>query len=255
MADSPFSLQDRDIWIVGGAGYLGRAAVAKAVACGAKVLCVDLPGKSQALAGDRVTAADLDMNRTEDIPHFISQQFAKRGVPAGLVVMTYAAAGVKFDALTPEGFDRSNHGNLTATFMLARQVGEAMSDRGGGSVVLFSSMYGGVAPDPKIYEPPMEVNPVEYGVAKAGVRQLARYLAVRWGPKRVRCNSISPGPFPNPTICANEPAFVERLSKKVPLGRVGRAEEIGGAVAFLLADESSFVTGIDLPVDGGWTTW
>lgn len=255
MGSSPFSLHDRDVWVVGGAGYLGRAVVSKLVDCGAKVLCVDLPGKAEALAGERVTAAELDMNRTDDLPPFVTRQFAARGVPAGLVVMTYAAAGVRFDALTPEGFDRSNHSNLTATFMLARQVGEAMAERGGGSVVLFSSMYGAVAPDPRIYEAPMEVNPVEYGVAKAGVRQLARYLAVRWGPRSVRCNSISPGPFPNPTICASEPAFVERLARKVPLGRVGRAEEISGAVAFLLADEASFVTGTDLAVDGGWAAW
>jgi NAD(P)-dependent dehydrogenase (short-subunit alcohol dehydrogenase family) len=78
---------------------------------------------------------------------------------------------------------------------------------------------------------------------------------VHYGPRGIRCNAISPGPFPNPTIQANQPAFIDRLSKKVPLGRVGQSPEIAGAVAFLLSDASTFVTGQNLAVDGGWTIW
>ncbi len=101
----------------------------------------------------------------------------------------------------------------------------------------------------------MNPNPIEYGVNKAGIRQMARYLAVHYGPMGVRCNSISPGPFPNATIQERDPAFVSRLSSKVPMGRVGNPAEIAGSVAFLLGEDSSFITGIDLPVDGGWTAW
>jgi len=85
----------------------------------------------------------------------------------------------------------------------------------------------------------MKPNPVEYGVGKAGIQQMARYLAVHYGPRGVRCNSISPGPFPNPLIQSEQPAFIERLSQKVPLGRVGQASEIAGAVAFCSASRSS----------------
>ena len=130
-----------------------------------------------------------------------------------------------------------------------------MAERGSGSLVLFSSMYGTVSPDPSIYEAPMNPNPVEYGVGKVGIQQLTRYLAVHFGKSGVRCNAISPGPFPNPTIQANQPAFIDRLSKKVPLGRVGQSPEIAGAVAFLLSDASTFITGQNLAVDGGWTVW
>ena len=130
-----------------------------------------------------------------------------------------------------------------------------MAARGSGSIVLFSSMYGSVSPDPRVYEAPTNPNPIEYGVGKAGIQQMARYLAVHWGGQNVRCNSISPGPFPNPGIQAGQPAFIERLAGKVPLGRVGQAPEIAGAVAFLLGDAASFITGQNLAVDGGWTSW
>ena len=159
------------------------------------------------------------------------------------------------DDLTAADFDQANHGNLTATFALARAVGRRMAEQGRGSMVLFSSMYGSVSPDPSVYAAPMNPNPVEYGVGKAGVQQLARYLAVHWGRQGVRCNSISPGPFPNPSIQVQQPDFVQRLAQKVPLGRVGQAEEIAGAVTFLLSDASSFITGQNLAVDGGWTSW
>jgi NAD(P)-dependent dehydrogenase (short-subunit alcohol dehydrogenase family) len=130
-----------------------------------------------------------------------------------------------------------------------------MAEQGRGSVVLFSSMYGSVSPDPTVYAVPMNPNPIEYGVGKAGIQQMARYLAVHWGPQGVRCNSISPGPFPNPTLQRDKPEFIERLAQKVPLRRVGQADEISGSVTFLLSEAASFITGQNLAVDGGWTSW
>ena len=116
-------------------------------------------------------------------------------------------------------------------------------------------MYGSVAPDIHLYESPMTPNPLEYGVGKAGIQQMARYLAVHYGKAGVRCNCVSPGPFPSPPVQRDQPAFIERLSQRVPLGRVGQAPEIAGSVAFLLSDASTYVTGQNLAVDGGWTSW
>ena len=95
-------------------------------------------------------------------------------------------------------------------------------------------------------------NPPHYGVAKAGIIQLTRYAAVHLAAHGIRVNSISPGPFPSKEVQKNAD-FIETLSKNVPLGRIGKPEELLGAVIFLLSSASSYITGQNIVVDGGWT--
>ncbi len=256
----PFDLKEHSIWVFGGAGYLGSAVISQLAEMQARVLCVDLADRAAEMVKksglqSQVIAASLNAADTVAVEAFVQEQIAIHGVPHGLVVMTYASTAKRFEDLAVEDFDIANHGNLTATFALARAVGQHMAEQGRGSIVLFSSMYGSVSPDPAVYEAPMNPNPIEYGVGKAGIQQMARYLAMHWGRQGLRCNSISPGPFPNPTIQFQQPEFIERLAQKVPLGRVGQAPEIAGTVTFLLSDASSFITGQNLAVDGGWTSW
>jgi len=255
------SLKNKDIWVIGGAGYLGQATILLLQAAGAKILCADLENRAEAFVQSsrlmaQVTPANLDVRNEEEIKAFVSEQIQKRGVPHGLVILTFASTAKKLEELTSAEFDTVNHGGLTATFLLAREVGSQMVSKGRGSLVLFSSMYGMVSPDPGVYEGTlMNKNPIEYGVGKAGIIQMTKYLAVHWGRNNVRCNCISPGPFPNPTVQQNNPEFVERLAQKSPMGRFGKSEEIAGAVAFLLSDAASYITGQNLAVDGGWTSW
>jgi NAD(P)-dependent dehydrogenase (short-subunit alcohol dehydrogenase family) len=257
---NPFHLSGKNIWVFGGAGYLGRSIVRLLADMQAHVLCVDTSDRAQAFVEkenfkSQVDHASLDVNNTSDTVTLIKEQITQRGVPQGLVVLTWSATAKRVDDLEALDFDLTNHGNLTATFILARAVSQQMAAHGGGSMVLFSSMYGSVSPDPRIYEPPMTPNAIEYGVAKAGIQQMARYFAVHFGSQAVRCNSISPGPFPHLGIQQENPAFIERLASKVPLGRIGQADEIAGSVAFLLSDASTYITGQNLAVDGGWTSW
>lgn len=121
--------------------------------------------------------------------------------------------------------------------------------------MLFSSMYGIVSPDPRIYHAPMTPNPIDYGASKAALIQLTKYFAVHYGAFGVRFNCIAPGPFPNPDVQKKHPQFIKDLSHKTALGRIGINTEIAGPTIFLLSDGASFVTGHCLVVDGGWTAW
>lgn len=255
-----FSVEGREIWVMGGAGYLGRAVTAQLVRSRARVVCIDMEDKAASFADelgipDNLSAVSLNITDEEAVKKFTEDKRSGGELPDGVVIMTFGSTAKSFDQLSSRDFDDVNHAGLTSTFIFAREAGRLMKEKGAGSIVLFSSMYGSVSPDPGVYEQPMNVNPIEYGVGKAGIVQMTRYMAVHWATANIRCNCISPGPFPNPQVQQNHPAFVQRLSAKVPMGRVGRQEEIAGTVHFLLSDASSFITGQNIFVDGGWTSW
>ena len=257
---SLFDLKGRDIWIFGGAGYLGTAVVKTLTEHGATVLCVDLGTRAQEMVTRErleaaVTPVSFDASDAILADRFVKSSLRSRGTPAGLVVMTYKSFPRSVDSLLPAEFDEANQTNLTSTFVLARMAGNAMAAAGRGSVVLFSSMYGTVSPDPGMYPPPILPNPIEYGVGKAGIQQMARYLSVHWASRNVRCNSISPGPFPFTSQQESDPEWMNRIKTHCPMGRVGNPIEMAGSVVFLLADASTYVTGHNLAVDGGWTAW
>ncbi len=258
--NSLFDLAGRKIWLFGGAGYLGREVTRVLDQQNASVTCLDLPGRAEAFLAEsnlseRVSAVSLDLTQMEETQCWITEA-CKESVPDGVVLLAMPGSATPWEQLSAEEFAKYHQDGLTAPFFAVRQIGQAMAERGSGSLVLFSSMYGLVAPHLSIYQPPMPPNPLQYGMHKAAISQMARYLAVAWGPRNVRCNAVVPGPFPNAANYRDDQSrFIERLSGMVPMGRVGEAHEIAGAVAFLVSDASTFITGQNLVVDGGWTAW
>jgi gluconate 5-dehydrogenase len=143
--------------------------------------------------------------------------------------------------------------NATGCFLLARHVREHAVQRGGGaSIIMIGSMYGIVGSYPDAYQDVPMSSPVAYHTLKGGILSMTRHLAVYWAKDGVRVNCLSPGPFPAPTVSEK---MVERLSSKSPMRRMGLPHELKGAVVFLASDASSYMTGQNLIVDGGWQAW
>jgi len=257
---SEISFAGQVVWVTGGAGYLGSAITCALDAGGATVVCLDLEDKAARLVQEqkltRTIALACDLEEVAELPDFLDRVTAEHGVPNGLVHLAFASSsGKRLEELSAQDFQGTLDRALTPAFILGRAAAERMKSRGSGSVVLFGSMYGMVAPDPRIYAPPLTPNPIDYGASKAAIGQMTRYFAVHYGPHGIRFNCIVPGPFPAPEAQKDNLEFIRALAQKTPLGRIGSAREIVGPVLFLLSDGASFVTGHSLVVDGGWTAW
>lgn len=257
-----FNLSGKVAFVVGGGGYLGQYVCRGLAEHGAVVVIGDvnqhLTEKTMALLQSEnlpAEAMELDIGNEESVKSAFNAMMRTYRHIDIVVNMSYYSTGCPMNKMSMSDFEKGLHISLSGAFVLSREAGRVMSEKGKGSIIHFSSMYGKVSPDPRIYAPNLTVNPVDYGVAKAGILQLVRYQAVMLGPCGVRVNAVVPGPFPNPVGQGANADFVQKLSSKVPLNRVGNAEEIVGAVVFLASDAASFITGAEIVVDGGWTAW
>lgn len=149
------------------------------------------------------------------------------------------------------------HSNVDSMFLMSREVGKKMVELGAqGSIIQLASIYGICAPDQRIYEGAKyldtQINtPAVYSASKAAVVGLTKYLSAYWGNQGIRVNTLTPGGIES----GQNETFVTNYSKKVPLNRMGRASEIADAAVFLASDNSSYITGQNLVVDGGFTVW
>lgn len=170
------------------------------------------------------------------------------------ILLNNAIAPIMHDWTSITGEQFSRHlANATGSFLLARHVRNSAVRRGhSASIIFIGSMYGTVASYPDAYEGICAANSVAYQTMKGGVIQLTRHLAVYWARDRIRVNCISPGPFPAADV---SPHLVARLAAKSPLGRMGDPNELKGATLLLASDAGSYITGQNIIVDGGWTSW
>lgn len=258
-----FSLKNKTILVFGGAGYLATPISKSITKAGANLIIADInEARGQALAKElqtqypdsKITAAgSVDTDNSDAVDGYFQKIKEDFQHLDGMVCAISPKLGGAVDELTPELINKHFKKHVTPMFILARAARKLMRDSG--SIVLFSSMYGSVAPNPDAYILPMEPNPIAYGMCKAAINQMVKYLAVTWGMENIRVNAIAPGPFPNPANSVNDQAFIERLARKTPMKRVGKQHEIAGTVIYLLSSESSYVTGQNIAVNGGWNIW
>ena len=271
---TPFDLGGRVVIVTGGLGQLGASFTRALLAAGAKVAVLDVASldgadgadRRQALFGDagedvlRLYQADITSRASlEDV---LARIQADLGAPYGLLNNAAldsppgAPAGENgpFEDYPEASFDRVMNVNVKGVVLACQVFGKAMAEAGQGSIVNVGSIYGVLSPDQNLYQYRRDrgevfFKPVAYSVSKSALMNLTRYLAVYWGPKGVRTNTlVFAGVFNN-----QERAFLDKYEPKVPLGRMAEPADYDGPVVFLMSDAARYMTGSDMVVDGGFT--
>lgn len=255
-----FSCEGKVAMVTGGRGLIGKEIVRALDEFGARVYVADIRDPGSGEAGSQVGPApslrhlSLDITSEKSVEEAVAT-IVEREKRIDLVVNSaYPRTGdwgVSLEKVPFESWKENLNNHLGGYFLCCQKVAEIMKRQGGGALINLASTYGVVAPDPSIYEGTEMAMPVAYAPIKAGIIALTRYFATHYGAYNVRANSISPG-----GIFDGQPAsFVERYALKTPLKRMGRPADVVGAVIYLASDASSYVTGHNLMVDGGWTAW
>lgn len=253
-----FDLAGKTALITGGAGYLGSAMAHALAEAGAQVIIGsrDQQRAEQAaneLPGDKHCGVQLDHMDSEKLQAGFESAIAASGKIDILINNGQDPVAQDWTDITHEQFSRQL-GNASGYFELARCVrNHATQKNHTASIVMIGSMYGQVASYPDAYEDICTASPAAYHALKGGIIHLTRHLSAYWAKDGVRVNCLSPGPFPNPEKAPK--ALVERLCTKSPMGRMGSPYELKGAVVFLASDASSYMTGQNITIDGGWTAW
>lgn len=257
------SLKRKTALVTGGAGLLGSEISDALAELGAKLIiasrdvekCRQTAQQISDRHGVETWALPLDITNRQSIRDCIAG-CSENGLPGFDILVMCAWTGQKntWDSINDDDWDLDIEVCLNGVYRTIKAATEMLRERRG-VVLNIGSMYGHVAPDWKLYDGVPQANPPSYGAAKAGVIQLTRYLASFLAPDGIRVNCISPGPFPFESVASEFPEFVERLNAKNPLGRIGKPYELKGAAALLCSDASSYMTGQNICVDGGWASW
>ena len=265
-----FDLSNRTAIVTGGVGLLGRQFAKTLAEAGALVVVADLSAESATEYADELTRAGyralgvgLDVTDPESARHTV--EIATRA--GGLDILVNSAAldpkfepgkaeqhTNAFEDYPLEQWNQAVNVNLTGMFLMCQAAAREMKDQGRGSIINICSTYGLAGPDQRIYEregEPPRYKPVYYSVTKAGVLGLTRYIATYYAGTAIRCNALTPGGVYND----HDEQFTKAYSYRTVMGRMAEKHEMNGGLLFLASDASSYMTGGNLVVDGGWTAW
>ena len=261
MTDPLFDLEGRVAVVTGGMGRLGSVYVSGLAERGMRVAVFDtasgeVPDGARAFAVDvtdraALEAAEAELEAEWGVPHLLLNNAALDSPPDA----PPEEVG-PFESYPESSFDEVMDVNVKGVFLCCQVVGGAMARAGRGSIVNVSSVYGLLSPVQDLYAFRRErgetfVKPVAYSVSKSAILNLTRYLATYWAKEGVRVNTLTLA-----GVFDEQPReFLEAYEARVPLGRMLDAQEALGAVVFLASEASSYMTGSNLVVDGGWSAW
>lgn len=261
--------QDKPCVVVTGAtGYFGGYFV-EALAQNYHVLAMarsleKLEALQQKVGADLTpVCCDLnDLEQTRTTMRYLTREYNVVGLvnnafPLGKATGFNTPDGA-LDSITASMVQNAFSAGAVAPMVLIQEFGNALlADNKTGKIVNISSMYASVSPDPALYEGKSTFNPVAYGMAKAALEYLTKYVASFWGAKGIRCNAIAPGPFPNTEFdsenATRDTQFLNRLKAKNCNSAVGHPTQLLGALKLLLSNDAEFINGEIIHVDGGWT--
>ena len=269
-----FSLKEKVILITGGNGFLGRQFVRALNQYGANTVILDSNknGSEELLAeikddyGNHPLFCHVDITNEKDLDKVSRELIEKYGKIDALI--NNAALNPDFKKNSKnfsrlENFDLLNWEKeiavgLTGAFLCSKYFGSEISkNKNGGSIINISSDLGIISPDQRLYHDNSKdkeqqmVKPVTYSVIKHGIIGLTKYLATYWGDRNVRCNAICPGGIEN----EQSTDFINKISTRIPLGRMARYNDLDSTLVWMLCDSSSYLNGAVVPVDGGRTIW
>lgn len=266
-----FSLDGKVAIVTGALGLLGKNHCWGLASAGATVIASDLDQSScdefaaricnqystvaHGICVDITNTASIENLRDEVLGTFGRIDVLVNNAAVNDVFAESGSEAVKFENYPLELWKRFIEVNLTGTFLCSQVLGAEMAKRRSGSIINIASTYGVVAPDQSVYRRPdgkqsFYKSPV-YPAAKAGIIALTKYMASYWGQSGLRVNALSPGGVEN----MQDDFFVKNYSARTPLGRMAMPDEYRGAIVFLASDASSYMTGANLIIDGGWTAW
>jgi NAD(P)-dependent dehydrogenase (short-subunit alcohol dehydrogenase family) len=249
-----FSLQDRVAIVTGGAGQIGREVARGLEEQGARVAVFDLeaePYRVDVTDRGAIERAVEEVVRGWGEPHVLVNAAAVDSPPDAPPDEVGPV-----ESYPEESFDQVMNVNVKGTFLACQVVGARMAKAGRGSIVNISSIYGMLSPVQDLYDFRRQggeefFKPVAYSVSKSALYNLTRYLATYWAKSGVRVNTLTLAGVWN-----DQPQeFIDAYTQRMPLGRMAEANEAVGPVVFLASDASSYVTGANIVVDGGWSAW
>lgn len=265
-----FSLENKIAVVTGGLGMLGQEFSVALVKQGALVAIVDkaqkplkaVPEFDRFLKESKIKTFVADITKRNELVGTLAEIKKAWGNPQILVnnaaidspPNSPVSENGPFETYPEKSLDLMLDVNIKGTVLCCQVFGGAMAEAGKGSIINISSIYGMVSPNQDIYEYKRRngedwYKPVGYAITKSAVLNLTRYLATYWAKKGVRVNTLSPaGIFNN-----QDSDFLREYTSRMPLGRMAEPNEMNGAVVFLASDASSYMTGSNLVVDGGWT--